>query len=103
MSPGREPGRNPKGSRLLAPGGITRREHHTKKMITLTDTMSTPIKSSTTHVVLTTGRSRDTYTVWSEHKSEESANKRVSAMAANGSEGHTVAVAVAQIGKYKLA
>ena len=58
------------------------------------------MKTNTTHVVLTTGRSRDSYSVWSEHRSERAAHRRCADMGRNCCEGHTVTVPVADVGDY---
>lgn len=52
--------------------------------------------------VLNTGRSPDTYSIWSTHRSEAAAIRRVRAMGRNCAEGHTVAVPASKLSSYKM-
>jgi hypothetical protein len=61
------------------------------------------IKSNTTHVILNDGAKAGTYEIWSQHQSEESANRLCRALGKNGKQGHTVVVPIAKISNYKMA
>ena len=51
-------------------------------------------------LVITTGRSLNTYTVWAKHKTEAAAIKLVRDMFRNGAEGHTLIINIADRAKY---
>jgi hypothetical protein len=60
------------------------------------------MKKHTTHVILRDGRTPGTYKIWSEHRSEGAAIKRLRILGKNASEGHSVVVPVAKIEDYEL-
>lgn len=51
-------------------------------------------------LVITTGRSLNTYTVWAKKKTEAAAIKLVRDMGRNGAEGHTLVINIADRAKY---
>ena len=51
-------------------------------------------------LVITTGRSLNTYTVWAKHKTKAAAIKLVRDMFRNGAEGHTLVINIADRAKY---
>lgn len=51
-------------------------------------------------LVITTGRSLDTYTVWAKKKTEAAAIKLVREMGKNAMEGHTLVINIAERAKY---
>jgi hypothetical protein len=61
------------------------------------------LKSNTTHVILNDGAKAGTYEIWSQHRSEDAANKLCRTLGKNGKQGHTVVVPVARIANYKTA
>lgn len=53
-------------------------------------------------LVITTGRTLDTYTVWAKKKTREAAVKLVATMGRNGAEGHTLVINIADRAKYSV-
>ena len=59
------------------------------------------LKKSTTHVVLRDEQTPGKYYVWTEHKSEKAAADTCRAIGSNGGQGHTIAIPVADMHKYR--